>query len=47
MSQALMKIMLVEYLVILAACLGERNWPRALYWLGATVLQVSVLWGMR
>jgi hypothetical protein len=46
-SQLLIKILLIEYVVIMAVCVWEKNWARTLYWAGAAVLQVSILWGMR
>lgn len=42
-----MKVLLLEYMVIMVVCLFERNGPRTLYWFGAVLLQISVLWGMR
>jgi len=46
-STLLIKILLVEYVVIMGVCIAEKNWPRALYWLAASGLQVSIIWGMR
>ena len=47
MSALLIKLLLVEYAGIMAACLFEKNYPKALYWLGASILQVSILWGFK
>ena len=47
MSDKLIMALLVAYVVIMVVCVFERNWPRVLYWFGACVLQVSILWGMR
>lgn len=47
MSQTLMKILLCEYGIIMVVCMIEQNWNRALYWIGACILQVAVIWGMR
>jgi hypothetical protein len=44
MSLLLMKLLCAEYALILAVCLFEGNWKRALYWLGASILQVSIVW---
>lgn len=38
-----MYALLVFYLAILVAALFERNYWRALYWLGAIVISVSIL----
>jgi len=43
MSTILMRILLAEYVVIAAVCLFEGNYARLLYWIGASVLQISVL----
>jgi len=42
----LIKILLIEYVVVLIVCLFERNWYRALYWLGASLIQIGIL-GMK
>lgn len=47
MSTLFIKFLLMQYLVIMAICLGEQNWAKALYWFGASLLQVSILWGFR
>jgi len=47
MSNWLIKALLVEYIVIMIVCLYERNYPRVLYWIGASLLQVGILWGMK
>ncbi len=46
-SNWLIRLLLVEYGVILVVCLWEKNLPRALYWLGASILQISILWGFK
>jgi hypothetical protein len=46
-SSLLIKILLIEYVVIMAVCIYENNMPRTLYWFGASLLQVSILWGMK
>jgi hypothetical protein len=47
MSTLLMKILLVEYVIIMGVCMVEGNWYRTLYWFGAGILQTSVILGMR
>lgn len=46
-SSFLIKILLIEYVIIMAVCVYEKNWARTLYWFGASLLQISILWGMR
>jgi len=42
-STYIMYALLVFYLAILVAALVERNWWRALYFIGAIVISVAVL----
>jgi hypothetical protein len=35
------------YVVIAALSAYERNWPRVLYWVAATLLNVSVIWATK
>lgn len=44
MSARLMIALGVAYVVIIATALLERNWPRALYFLGAVLITVAILW---
>lgn len=46
-STLLMKILFVSYILIMFVAFHERNYPRALYWFGASVLTVAVLWGTK
>jgi len=46
-SRVLMAILLLEYAAIAVVCLFEKDWVKALYWVGASVLQIAVLFGMR
>lgn len=46
-SARLMQLLLIEYVLITGVCLWERDWPRTLYWAGAVVLQIGVMWGMK
>lgn len=39
-----MYVLIVAYLVIAATAAWERNFPRALYFVGATIISVAVLW---
>jgi len=34
----------VQYLAVAVASCVERNWPRALYYLGALIITVAVMW---
>lgn len=43
-STHLMLGLIAAYAVISLASLLERNWPRALYFVGAIVISVAVLW---
>ncbi len=42
-STWLIRALLLEYIIILVVCLFERNYKLALYWFGASILQVSIL----
>ena len=46
-STWLMKALLVAYGVITIACLWERDYPKALYWLSACGITTAILWGMK
>jgi len=43
LSSWLIRVLLLEYIIILAVCAYEGNWKLALYWLGASILQSSVI----
>lgn len=47
MSNFLIKLLLIEYIVIMVACFYEKNWAKMLYWFGASILQLSILWGFK
>lgn len=47
MSSWLMRCLLFEYIIIMIVCICEKNWIRALYWLGGSILQSSILFGMK
>jgi hypothetical protein len=44
MALWLIKGLLVIYAIIMIVALFERDWKMATYWLGASILQVSVIW---
>jgi|GEM_PF-3306286 len=44
MALLLVKMLLIVYLVILVVAVFERDWKLAMYWFGASILQVSVIW---
>ena len=43
MSNILIRLLIVEYLIILVVCLFERNYMRALYWLGAAIIVYATI----
>ena len=47
MSTWMMRSLLVFYAGIAIASLCERNYPRALYWVCAAGITISVLMGMK
>ncbi len=47
MSSLLMKVLVGFYVVILIACIWERNWWRAMYWTGAAMLNIAIIGGMK
>lgn len=47
MSSLLIKILLVEYIIVAIVCAYERNWPKVLYWISASGLQIAILFGMK
>ena len=42
-----MYVLIVFYLIVAAASAFESNWPRTFYWLGATIINCSILWAMK
>jgi len=46
-SNWLIKLLLVQYAIITVVCVYECNWPRVIYWVGAGLIQVGILWGMK
>lgn len=43
-GDTLLKILLTEYIVIMVAYLFQRNWAKAIYFLGAAIISTGVLW---
>jgi hypothetical protein len=43
MSKYLMIVFLIEYIVLLGVLIWQRQWNQALYWLGITIVQISVI----
>jgi hypothetical protein len=44
MSTWMMRCLLAAYICIMAVLILEKNYAKALYWLGATLITVSLLW---
>ena len=47
LSNLMIKILFVEYVVIMITCLFEKNVPKALYWGSAGVMQIAILMGFK
>jgi len=47
MSNLLIKSMILAYFIIIGFSLFEGNFKRALYYLGAILISLSILWGMK
>ena len=43
LSSLLIKILLVEYVVIMGVCIFEGNWIRMEYWIGAILIVHATL----
>ncbi len=43
LSNKLIAGLLLIYCVIMGTCIWEKNWARACYWLGASLIQVGIL----
>ena len=43
-STSLMILLAAEYVVIAIAAACEKNYPRSLYFIGALVISIAVLW---
>ena len=44
MSSGVMLLLIAIYVVIVLLSAWERNWPRALYFVGAITISLAVLW---
>jgi len=47
MTEKLVVILIVAYLIIGITAMLEHKYPWALYWISAGLLNVAVLWGMK
>jgi len=43
MSKLLLQILIIEYVIIMIACMFECRWVMVLYWSGAVALNLAVL----
>lgn len=43
MSNALMYLLLAQCAFLAISCCYEKNWNLALYWVGATILNIGVI----
>ena len=46
-SSLMMKGLVVIYSIIAITCIAEKNYPKAMYWVSAACITISVLWGMK
>lgn len=46
-SSTLMYILIGFYIIVAFVSATESNWPRALYWLAASLITTSILWGTK
>ena len=46
-STVMMYGLIVFYLLTAMVSAWEGNWPRGLYWVGASIISVAVLWGTK
>lgn len=44
MGKNLMILLMVEYIIIAIAFLFQKDWARALYFAGAIILSLGVIW---
>jgi len=47
MSNWLIRLLLIEYIVIMSVCILEKNFVKAIYWLGASIITTSVILGFK
>lgn len=43
----MMRALAVSYVALMITCGIERRWEAALYWFGALIINLSILWGMK
>lgn len=46
-SDTLMKFLIFIYMITFICCLFEKNFPKALYWLSASMITLSIILGMK
>lgn len=46
MGAKLIIFLIIQYVVIMGVYAYQKNWPMVVYWFGAIVLNIGVLWGM-
>ena len=44
LSDKLMILMIIEYVILMLICLFEHRWPQGVYWLGAALIVSAVKW---
>ena len=42
-----LKILILEYVVMGIVCAAERRWSSVIYWVGAVILNIGILKGMK
>lgn len=47
LSDTMMQGLVVFYLLVAGISAYEGNWPRCMYWIGASIITASVLWGTK
>jgi len=47
MSDNIIKLLLGIYIIISIVCLYEKNYAKFLYWVGASIINLSILWGFK
>jgi len=43
----MMSVLIVFYIIVAFVSAAESNWPRALYWVGASIITCAVLWAAK
>jgi hypothetical protein len=47
MSDKIIYVLIAFNLSLVIICAFEKNWHKAFYWLGALMINSSILWGMK